>query len=67
MIIVQLRLTTVLWCECPVGGVLPPAGRFRLWVGVFSLAWRAAISWVEGMVRKWLVLRVCGALTLTAW
>ena len=26
--IVYLRLTTVLWCECPVGGVLPPAGHF---------------------------------------
>lgn len=56
-------------CKCPVGGVLPPAGRFRLWGSVFSLARRccAAISWVEGMVHKWLVLRVCGALTLTVW
>lgn len=27
-------------CKRPVGGVLPPAGRFRLWGGVFSLAWR---------------------------
>lgn len=56
-------------CKCPAGGVLPLAGRFRLWGGLFSLAWRccAAISWVEGMVRKWLVLRVCGVLTLTVW
>lgn len=55
-------------CKRPAGGVLPPAGRFRLWGGVFSLARRccAAISLVEGMVRKWLVLRACGALTLTA-
>lgn len=38
-------------CKCPVGGVLPPAGRFRLWGGVFSLAGCAAISWVEGKGR----------------
>lgn len=56
-------------CKCPAGGVLPPTGRFRLWGGVFSLARRccAAISWVEGMVHKWLVLLVCGVLTLTVW
>lgn len=41
---------------CPVGDAL-------------SLARRGArgYSWVEGMVHKWLVLLVCGVLTLTAW
>lgn len=53
-------------CKRPVGGVLPLAGRFRLWGDALSLAGCAAISWVEGMVHKWLVLRACGALTLTA-
>lgn len=48
MIIVQLRLTTVLWCECPVGGVLPPAGCFRLWGDALSLAGRVGYLWVEG-------------------
>ena len=56
-------------CKCPVGGVLPPAGRFRLWGDALSLARRGArgYSWVEGMVHKWLVLLVCGALTATVW
>lgn len=27
-------------CKRPVGGVLSPAGRFRLWGDVLSLAWR---------------------------
>lgn len=55
-------------CKRPAGGNTPPAGRFRLWGDSLSLARRccAAISLVEGMVRKWLVLSVCGALTLTA-
>ena len=30
-------------------------------------AWLYSYSWVEGMVRKWLVLRVCGVLTLMVW
>lgn len=50
MIIVQLRLTVAL-CKCPVGGVLPLAGRFRLWCDALSLAGCAAISWVEGKGR----------------
>ena len=25
-------------CKCPAGGVLPPAGRFRLWGDALSLA-----------------------------
>ena len=54
-------------CKCPAGGVSPLAGRFRLWGDALSLAGCAAISWVEGMVHKWLVLRACGALTLTVW
>lgn len=27
-------------CKCPAGGVLPLAGRFRLWGDVLSLAYR---------------------------
>ena len=56
-------------CKCPAGGVLPLAGRFRLLCDVLSLARRccAAISWVEGMVRKWLALRACGVLAATVW
>lgn len=56
-------------CKCPAGGVLPPAGHFRLLCDVLSLARRccAAISWVEGMVRKWLALRACGVLAATVW
>lgn len=54
-------------CKCPAGGVSPLAGRFRLWGDALSLAGCAAISWVEGMVRKWLALRACGALAATVW
>lgn len=59
MIIVQLRLTVAL-CKCPVGGVLPLAGRFRLWGDALSLAGCAAISWVE----RWCV---CVAGTQGLW
>lgn len=56
-------------CKRPAGGNTPPAGRFRLWCEALSLAWCGVrgYSWVEGMVHKWLVLRACGALTLTVW
>lgn len=57
-------------CKRPVGGVLPLAGRFRLWGGALSLAWRGARGLFRGWkggVSVWLVLRVCGVLTLTVW
>lgn len=50
-------------CKCPAGGVLPPAGHFRLWGDALSLAGCAAISWVEEGAFSWLVSRVCGVLT----
>lgn len=34
-------------CKCPAGGVLPLAGRFRLWGDALSLVRLWAISWVE--------------------
>ena len=46
------------------------AGRFRLWDGVLSLAWRGARGLFRGWkggVFVWLALRVCGALTATVW
>ena len=60
---------------CPVGDAIDALlagrscllGRFRLRGDVLSLAWLWAISRVEGVVREWLVLRACGALTATVW
>ena len=43
-------------CKRPAGGNTPPAGRFRLWGGVFSLAWRGA----RGLFVSGKVVRLCG-------
>ena len=44
------------------------AGAMRRKAGGASLLARVrCISWVEGMVREWLEVLVCGALTLTVW
>lgn len=53
--VVSLRLTVAL-CKRPAGGVLPLAGRFRLWGGVFSLAWCGT----RGLFVGGKVVRLCG-------
>ena len=43
-------------CKCPAGGVLPPAGRFRLWGDALPLAYRGA----RGLFVSGKVVRLCG-------
>ena len=44
-------------CKCPAGGVLLPAGRFRLWGDVLSLA----RTWLHASPSSlYSVLRLCG-------